>query len=133
MLTLHADLTDLQPAPFNASRRSPSQCRMMILDIVKLYITLISEFFKLSDIAVMAAPDLGRQLQTQNLLPSNSNALTTAHYLIKIMGEVQETVNDISAMDISEDASSGLKSLVESARWRFTETLAIAWRRGNTV
>lgn len=101
----------------------------MALDIVKLYISLISQFFALSDMVVMASPG-GSNNTAPPLLPGNSNSFSTAHYLMKILGEVQETVNELNTMDISNEAASGLKSLLESAKWRFEDILINAWLRG---
>jgi hypothetical protein len=100
----------------------------MALDIVKLYISLISEFFTLSDMAVMTSP--GGSISTPPLLPLNSSSLSVAHYLMKILGEVQESVNELNAMEISTEAASGLKSLLETAKWRFEDILINAWLRG---
>ncbi|KAJ6484343.1 exocyst complex component sec5 [Mycena vitilis] len=115
--------------PQASSRRSPSQCKTMALDIIKLYISLVSQFFKLSDMAVMASPG-GSPPPS---LPTNSNSLCTAHYLMKILGEVQETVNEVNAMEISNEAASGLKSLLESAKWRFADLLITSWLRDANI
>jgi exocyst complex component 2 len=101
----------------------------MALDIVKLYISLISQFFKLSDMAAVMSP--GGNNTNPPALPTNSNSLCTAHYLMKILGEVQETVNELNGMEISNEVSSGLKSLMESAKWRFEDILVTAWLRGS--
>jgi len=111
------------------ARRSPTQCRTMALDVVKLYISLISEFFTLSDMAVMTSPG-GSNNTTPPLLPLNSNSLSIAHYLMKILGEMQESVNELNAMEISTEAASGLKNLLETAKWRFEDILINAWLRG---
>ena len=103
----------------------------MALDIVKLYISLISEFFVLSDMVVMASPG-----STQNTLPPhlprNSHSPATAHYLMKISGEIQDSINELNGMQISNEATSGLKSLLESAKWRFEDILIRAWLRGRS-
>lgn len=112
------------------SRRSPSQCRTMALDIIKQYITLLSEFFLFSE--ALTSPSLGTS-PTPALLPKNSNTLTTMHHLAKILGEIQETVNEINTMEISSEASSSLKSLLESARWKFDDVLVHAWLRDANV
>ncbi|KAJ7136006.1 exocyst complex component Sec5-domain-containing protein [Mycena epipterygia] len=116
--------------PQSNSRRSPTQCRTMALDIVKLYISLISQFFTLSDMAVMSSPGGSKAPPS---LPTNSNSLCTAHYLMKILGEIQETVNELNAMEISNEAASGLKSLLESAKWRFEDLLITSWLRDANV
>ncbi|KAJ7057829.1 exocyst complex component sec5 [Mycena amicta] len=114
----------------STSRRSPSQCKTMALDIVKLYISLVSQFFQLSDMAVMKSPS---ELTSSSTLPDNSNSLCTSHYLMRILGEVQETVNELNAMEISNDVTSGLKSLLESAKWRFEDLLIAGWLRDANI
>jgi exocyst complex component 2 len=98
----------------------------MALDVIKLYVSLLSEFFVFSDMAVMTPPTEGN-LQ---LLPDDSNSLTTAHYLMKILTEIQDNVNEINSMEISGDMSSSLKGLLESAKWGFEDVLTHAWVRG---
>ncbi len=112
-----------------SSRRSPTQCRTMALEIVKLYISLLSEFFMFSDVAVVMSPSLGSST-TPPLLPRDSNTLTTMHHLTKILGEIQESVNEVQGIEISSEASSSLKNLLESARWRFEDILVNSWLRG---
>ncbi|KAF7289907.1 Exocyst complex component SEC5 [Mycena indigotica] len=112
------------------SRRSPSQCKTMALDIVKLYISLISQFFQLSDMAVMKSPS---EMTPSTTIPNNSNSLCTAYYLMKILGEIQETVNELNGMEISNDVSSGLKGLLESAKWRFEDLLITDWLRDANI
>ncbi|EIW55516.1 uncharacterized protein TRAVEDRAFT_73389 [Trametes versicolor FP-101664 SS1] len=112
-----------------SSRRSPTQCRTMALDIIKLYITLLSEFFLFSDMAVMSP---GRNT-TPPLFPKCSNSLTTAHHLMKLLGEIQDSVNDVAGMDISGEATSSLKSLLESAKWKFADILVNDWLRDANI
>ncbi|KAF8907521.1 exocyst complex component Sec5-domain-containing protein [Mucidula mucida] len=113
------------PTSPTGTRRSPTQCKSMALDIIKLYISLVSRFFTLSDMAVMASSST----KPPPLLPKNSSSLSLAHYLMKILGDIQETVNDLNAMDISNEAALGLKNLLETARWRFEDILVGAWLR----
>jgi exocyst complex component 2 len=103
----------------------------MALDIVKLYISLISDFFKLSDMAVMTSPS--SNAPTLPLLPADSHSLVTAHYLLRILGELQESVSEVNGMEISSEASSSLKNFLESAKWRFTDILVSAWLRGESI
>lgn len=100
----------------------------MALDVVKQYISLLSEFFMFSEAAVMS-PSLGSS-PTPPLIPRDSNSLTTLHHLMKILGEIQESVNEVNAMEISSDASSNLKGMLESARWKFDDIVVHAWLRG---
>ncbi|KAF8801103.1 exocyst complex component sec5 [Phlegmacium glaucopus] len=117
------------PSSSSGSRRSSSQCRTMALDIVKLYISLISEFFMLSDMAVMATSNN----KVPPLLPTNSHSLSTAYYLLKMLNDIQETVNELNLMEISNEASAGLKGLLESTKWRFEDVLITAWLRDANI
>ncbi|KAF8970220.1 exocyst complex component Sec5-domain-containing protein [Flammula alnicola] len=110
----------------SVARRSSSQCRTMALDVVKLYISLISQFFKLSDVSVMSLPG-GSYNTPPPLLPENAHSLCTAYYLLKILTDVQETIAELNGMEVSQDT--GLKSLLESVRWRFEDILINTWLR----
>lgn len=98
----------------------------MALDVVKLYISLLSEFFVLSDMTVMASS----KNNDPPFLPANSHSMSTAYYLLKMLNDVQETVNEVNLMEISHEAATGLKNLLESAKWRFEDVLITAWLRG---
>lgn len=99
----------------------------MALDIVKLYVSLLSEFFNLSDAVVMQRSSID---SSPKLLPKNSNSLTTAHFLIKILIEIQDCASEVTGMDIVPEASSSLRNLMESARWKFGDILVRVWLRG---
>ena len=71
-----------------------------------------------------------RQESHTSFLPKASNSITTAHFLTKVLGEVQETMNEVSGLEISSEVSTNTKSFLESARRGFQETLIHAWRRG---
>ncbi|KAF9523252.1 exocyst complex component sec5 [Crepidotus variabilis] len=111
------------------TRRSPTQCRTMALDVIKLYISHISELFRLSDVSVMAAA--GASLAQPQCIPSNSNSLCTAYYLQKILSDIQETVTDLNTLEIGQDP--GLKSLLECVKWRFLDILCDVWLRETRV
>lgn len=111
----------------SGSRRSAQQCSQMALDIVKLYVSLLSEFFSLSDAVVMQRSSND---SSPKLLPKTSNALTTAHFLIKILIEIQDCTSELTGMDIVPEASSSLRNLMESARWKFGDILVRVWLRG---
>ena len=98
----------------------------MALEIIRLYVSLLSEFFVFSDVAVMSP---GRGTAPPGF-PKCSNSLTTAHHLMKILGEIQDSVNDVTGMDITSEATSSLKALLESARWKFQDILVSTWLRG---
>src|SRR5271154_759372 len=121
----------LQPSAGNSARRSPTQVRTMALDIVKLHISLLSEFFTLSDMAVMLSSRSGTTHPP--LLPPYSNLFTTGHFLVKILGEVQDAAHEVIGMDISNEVASGFKTLLESTKWRFVDLLVLAWLRGEQI
>ena len=100
----------------------------MALDVVKLYLSLISEFFILSDITVMTS----LKSKVPPLLPTRSHSMSTAYYLLKMLSDIQETVNELNLMEISNEASTSLKNFLESVRWRFEDVLVAAWLRGKS-
>ncbi|KAI9568121.1 exocyst complex component Sec5-domain-containing protein [Boletus coccyginus] len=114
----------------SGSRRSAQQCSQMALDIVKLYVSLLSEFFSLSDAVVMQRISSD---SLPKLLPRHSNSLTTAHFLIKILAEIQDCASEVTGMDIVHEAGSNLRNLVESARWKFGDILVRVWLRDATL
>ena len=105
----------------------------MALDIVKLYISLISQAFLLSDMVVMTSASSSSNYTPPPLLPKDSHSLSTAFHLQKIIVEVQDCVNDINALDISNEVTNGLKSLTESLKWRFEDVLMREWLRGMLI
>ena len=114
----------------SSSRRSPTQVRTMALDIVRLHISLVSEFFVFTDMAVRS-PGFSADNTPANM-PDASNSLTTAHFLVRALGELLESVNEVNALEISSEVSASLKAFVESARWRFEDVLTMAWLRGSS-
>ena len=118
-------LSQQPPTSSSGSRRSASQCRTMALDVVKLYISLISEFFILSDMS--ASP----KSKVPPLLPVSSHSMSTAYYLLKMLNDIQDTVNELNLMEISNETSASLKNLLESVKWRFEDVLVAAWLRGD--
>lgn len=100
----------------------------MAQDVVKLYISLISEFFRLSDVAVMTSVGGSYDPASFPLIPKNTHSPCTAHYLIKIHADIQDTVNELNGLEISQD--NGLKSFLESVKWRFEDILIDGWLRG---
>ena len=105
----------------------------MALDIVKLYISLISQTFLLSDMVVLTSGSSSSNYTPLPLLPKDSHSLSTAFHLQKIIVEVQDCVHDINALEISNEVANGLKSLTESLKWRFEDVLTREWLRGMVV
>lgn len=113
----------------NSSMRSPQQARSMAQDIVKLYVTLLSEFFALSDKSVQSPSSTGPP--PPPFLPQGGCTLTVSYYLLRILNELNECVNDVAGVELGVDANTTMKSLLESARWRFEDALAAAWCKGS--
>ncbi|KAG8808296.1 hypothetical protein FRB91_006330 [Serendipita sp. 411] len=113
------------------SGRSPSQCRTMVLDIVRSYIVLLSEFFSLSDMAASVASTKNATLP--KFLPTGTDSLTACHYLTRILGEMTDSVNEILGMEVSDETNAGLRSLLETATWKFEETLCAVWLRDSQI
>lgn len=103
----------------------------MAVDIIKLYVSLLSEFFVFSDMAVMTPTPT--EEKPAPLLPDDSTSLTTAHYLMKILTEIQDNVNEINSMEISGEISTSLRGLLDSAKWGFEDVLVHAWVRGMSM
>ncbi|KAG1850457.1 hypothetical protein F4604DRAFT_1687138 [Suillus subluteus] len=107
----------------SSSRRSASQCKQMALDIIKLYISFLSEFFILSDVlSTSSTPNSAEHL------PSHLNSLTTTYWLVKIISEVQDCITEVGALELREGGL--VKGLVESVRWRFEDDVLVRfWLR----
>lgn len=115
------------------TRRSPTQCRTMALDIVRQYISLISEHFKLSDMAVSTmTPSASGQMPSSFLSPG-ANSVSTAHWLQLILKEIVECSREIGEMEIGGDAASMLKELIDGARWTFGDALCMLWLRDSKI
>ncbi|KAH7105187.1 exocyst complex component Sec5-domain-containing protein [Auriculariales sp. MPI-PUGE-AT-0066] len=109
------------------SVRSSQQAQAMALDIVKLYVSLLSEFFALSDKSVVSPSST--EPPPPPFVPVGTNSAITAFYLLKIIAEINDCVNDVAGIELGMEANSTMKSLLESARWMFEDALAAAWCR----
>lgn len=58
--------------------------------------------------------------------------MSTAYYLLKMLNDIQDTVNELNLMEISNETSASLKNLLESVKWRFEDVLVAAWLRGES-
>jgi exocyst complex component 2 len=105
----------------------------MALEIIKLFTSSVSQFFTLSDLAVaQSAANKNSQSQAAPppFVPLNSNSVVSGHFAVKIVAEVADAVAELQAMDISPEAGSALRGMMESLRWRFEEALCTTWSRG---
>lgn len=102
----------------------------MALEIINLYISLLSSFFTLSDMAVTSSSSSGA---IPPFVPPNSNSLTTGLFTNRILQELFDCVGEIGGNEISKEAGSGLKGLVDNTRWRFEEALCETWAKGTAT
>lgn len=58
--------------------------------------------------------------------------MSTAYYLLKMLNDIQDTVNELNLMEISNETSASLKNLLESVKWKFEDVLVVAWLRGRS-
>ncbi|KZO98600.1 hypothetical protein CALVIDRAFT_562045 [Calocera viscosa TUFC12733] len=112
------------------TRRSPAQIRTMSLELTRIYVSLISEHFTLSDALASPQPST-----TFIFLPPVTNSLTSAHYLEKLLGELNDCVGDVMGLEMGGgiEAGEGLKGLVETARWRYVDVLCEGWHKDSNL
>lgn len=132
----------------------------MTLDIVKLYISLLGQFFSLSDISIASARPAGQSPAQSSLgqaaansgtslpdfVPGDGNSLITCDYAGKILSEIVESAGEIDALtagnpgtssttsaDLGQEAKRAMREFVESCRWRLEEAICETWSRGKLV
>jgi exocyst complex component 2 len=117
----------------------------MALEIIQLYISLLSEFFTLSD-ARVSQPHASQTSAASTAMPlwvpRESNSLTTGVWVGRMLSEIAECVAEVNGLEIgdSDGGSSGgfsgglagLRNLMESARWRFEEAICETWAAGQS-
>jgi exocyst complex component 2 len=110
----------------------------MTQDIINLYVSLLSSFFSLSSSSSsnsttspsMNAPtDLSSTPPMPPFVPPISNATTNGHYVLKILNEVQDCVNELGALELTGEATQSLRELISAIKWRFEEVICSGWVR----
>lgn len=121
----------------NASnRRSPTQVRVMTREIINLYISLLSEFFKLSSDTTSPSVPQGQQGDNAgpplpSFVPSQTGALAAGQYLLKILAELSDCTNEIGGLsNLGTEAQNTLKEFMNAMKWKFTDVLCNLWTRG---
>ncbi|CAK9785848.1 unnamed protein product [Cutaneotrichosporon oleaginosum] len=110
-----------------ASLRPATSCRQMASDILKTYLSTLSQFFTLSDIALVA-----RSKPTTTIpgfVPAGTTVLAACYYSVKIIDDVADCVLELTAIDVGKEASQGAKAMLDSLRWRLEEVIATTWAR----
>jgi exocyst complex component 2 len=104
----------------------------MALDIIKTYSGILSQYFTLSDFALAEASSKkdGGEVEAPPFVPPGTTVLAACFYAEKIVEEVSDCAVDLGAVDISSEAGTALKGLLDSLRWRFEEVIAATWARG---
>ncbi|KAG8937046.1 hypothetical protein FRC03_004111 [Tulasnella sp. 419] len=107
------------------ANRDPSRCRAMATDIIKLYVSLLSQLFTITD--AEGAPSITEKTPSPDFPPLGTNSLTTCHYLIKIIADITECINEVGTSEISSDTTQLLKTTLDTVRSRFVEILCDSW------
>lgn len=104
----------------------------MALEIIKAYTSTLSQFFTLSDVAIAESSIKrdGEDPPIPPFVPIGTTVIASCYYGEKVVEEVNECAGDLMAVDVSSEAASSLKGLLDSLRWRFEEVIAATWARG---
>lgn len=115
-----------------ATQRPVSTCRTMALEIIKLYISTLSQFFTLSDVAIAEAAIRkdGEDPPIPAFVPSATTVIAACYFAEKLVEEVTECASELIAVDIGNEAGQGLRAMLDWLRWRFEEVIAATWARG---
>lgn len=111
-----------------ASHRPAQACRQMAADIIKSYIVILAQFFALSDVGVSSKKRL-RDQTVPSFVPAGTTVLAAGYYGEQIANAVAECTTELVAIDVGKDASSSVKSFMESLRWRMEEMITTTWIR----
>lgn len=105
----------------------------MTNEILLHFIATLSRYFNFSheQIQPPALNDSEQPLPPlPSFVPETSTTLTSAHYLIKLLNDLSETVNELGSLNLPKQANEDLQDLLSSARWRFIDVLCLLWVRG---
>lgn len=111
----------------------------MTIEIIKLYVSCISQFFTLSDVAIASSSNNPTASEPLEFLPQHSNSITTCHFASRVLAEIVETASELEGIGGTLDGERAgsqmevrnvLKNFVESCRWRFEEAICTTWSKG---
>lgn len=128
----HAHYQRESSSSLSTGRRPASAPRSMALDIIKTYSGILSQYFTLSDFALAEAASKKdvEEVEVPPFIPAGTTVLAACFYAEKIVEEVSECAADLGAVEISSEAGTTLRGLLDSLRWRFEEVIAATWARG---
>ncbi|WWC72387.1 uncharacterized protein I206_106349 [Kwoniella pini CBS 10737] len=119
-----------------ASKRPASVCRTMGLEIIKMYIKDLSQFFTLSDISAFSSKSSTESEGEGNIppfVPFGTSVITACHFAEKLVEEINECANELLGADIGSEVKSGLATFLDSLRWRFVEVICSTWARDSKL
>ncbi|KAL7419826.1 Exocyst complex component S5 [Cryptotrichosporon argae] len=102
--------------------RPPSTCRNMAQEITKLYTSTLGSFFALSDPA-HSPKDEGA---VPAFVPPGTTVLAACYYAERLVDIVAECVAELGD---TADAGTAMRNLVDTFRWRMTNTIGATWLR----
>lgn len=103
----------------------------MALEIVKLYNSLLSQFFKLSDPAIAESTprkDINHQLPS--FVPAGTSVITACYFAEKLVEDISDCAGELAGHEVVNDSGNGMKGLVESMKWKMKEVIGAVWARG---
>ena len=106
-----------------SAERIYTQAKAWATEALDAYISLLSHFFTLTDVSILARQPLS---PLADWVPRDTCSLTAAHYMRTMLTELVEAVNDLAVLGIT--SSSSLKGLLANARFCFIETLCLLWQ-----
>ncbi|WVQ85992.1 hypothetical protein IAT38_008160 [Cryptococcus sp. DSM 104549] len=115
-----------------ASRRPPTTCRAMALEILKLYNNTLSQFFTLSDISIAESAsrkDIAQAGALPPFVPAGTSVVTACYFAERLVEDVADCAGELAGYEVGGEAGSGMKGLVESLRWRMEEVIGATWAR----
>ncbi|WWC65439.1 uncharacterized protein I303_108057 [Kwoniella dejecticola CBS 10117] len=117
------------------SKRPASVCKAMGMEIIRLYIKDISQFFTLSDMpsASSSKVDSEGEENIPPFVPSGTRVITACYFAEKLVEEISDCANDLLGVDIGSEVRSGLGTFLDSLRWRFEEVICTTWARDSKL
>jgi exocyst complex component 2 len=103
----------------------------MALEVIKLYISLLSTFFTLSDPSIPSKAKSGEE-SVPGFVPPGTTVLAACHFAEKLVDDVNEGIGELMNVDIGSEAGNGLKNMLDSLKWRMQEVISALWARGTS-
>jgi hypothetical protein len=100
----------------------------MALEVIKLYISLLSTFFTLSDPSI---PSKATE-EVPSFVPPGTTVLAACHFAEKLVEDVNEGIGELMGVDIGQEAGNGLRNMLDSLKWRMQEVISALWARGTS-